>query len=76
MTIWQTVIPDLVGITLGAAAASASTIVVSKALANTWMPYLTWQPMTLIGLTAVGLTVLAIMAPTLWILASPSARGR
>ena len=71
MTIWQTVILDLTGLILGAAAGAASVAVVSKQLAGTWMPYLTWPPMAVIGATVVGLTILAILAPTLWLLASP-----
>ena len=71
MTIWQTVILDLTGLILGVAAGVASVVVVSKQLAGTWMPYLTWPPMALIGATVVGLTILAILAPTLWLLASP-----
>ena len=74
MTIWQTVILDLVGITIGAAAGAASVIVVSKALADTWMPYLTWPPMVLIGASAIGLTVLSIAVPTVWVLASPKSK--
>jgi ABC-type lipoprotein release transport system permease subunit len=71
MTIWQTVILDLTGLILGAAAGAASVAVVSKQLAGTWMPYLTWPPMAVIGATVVGLTILAILAPTLWLLTSP-----
>ena len=71
MTIWQTVILDLTGLILGAAAGAASVAVVSKELAGTWMPYLTWPPMAVIGASVVGLTVVAILAPTLWMLASP-----
>jgi putative ABC transport system permease protein len=74
MTIWQTVILDLVGITIGAAAGAASVIVVSKALADTWMPYLTWPPMVIIGASAIGLTVLSIAVPTVWVLASPKSK--
>ena len=74
MTIWQTVILDLVGITIGAAAGAASVIVVSKALADTWMPYLTWPPMAMIGASAIGLTVLSIAVPTAWVLASPKSK--
>ena len=71
MTIWQTVILDLTGLILGAAAGAASVAVVSKELAGTWMPYLTWPPMAVIGASVVGLTIVAILAPTLWLLASP-----
>lgn len=71
MTIWQTVILDLTGIILGVAAGAASAVVVSKQLAGTWMPYLTWPPMAVIGVTVVGLTILAILAPTLWLLTTP-----
>ena len=71
MTIWQTVILDLTGIILGAAAGAASVVVVSKQLAGTWMPYLTWPPMAVIGATVVGLTIIAILAPTLWLLTTP-----
>ena len=71
MTIWQTVILDLTGIILGAAAGAASVLVVSKQLADTWMPYLTWPPMAIIGATVIGLTILAILAPTLWLLTTP-----
>ena len=71
MTIWQTVILDLTGLILGAAAGAASVAVVSKELAGTWMPYLTWPPMAVIGASVVGLTIIAILAPTLWLLASP-----
>jgi putative ABC transport system permease protein len=71
MTIWQTVILDLTGLILGVAAGAASVVVVSKQLAGTWMPYLTWPPMAVIGATVVGLTIIAILAPTLWLLASP-----
>jgi putative ABC transport system permease protein len=71
MTIWQTVILDLTGFILGAAAAAASVTVVSKQLAGTWMPYLTWPPMAVIGASVVGLTILAILAPTLWLLTTP-----
>ena len=74
MTIWQTVILDLVGITIGAAAGAASVIVVSKALADTWRPYLTWPPMVIIGASAIGLTVLSIAVPTVWVLASPKSK--
>lgn len=75
VTIWQTVILDLVGVTLGASAATASTIVVSKALAGTWMPYLTWPPMAVIGITVICLTMLAILVPTVWVLAFPKSKG-
>jgi len=71
MTIWQTVILDLTGLILGAAAGAASVAVVSKQLAGTWMPYLTWPPMAVIGASVVGLTIIAILTPTLWLLASP-----
>jgi putative ABC transport system permease protein len=71
MTIWQTVILDLTGLILGVAAGAASLAVVSKQLAGTWMPYLTWPPMAVIGATVVGLTIIAILAPTLWLLAAP-----
>ena len=71
MTIWQTVILDLTGLILGAAAGAASVAVVSKELAGTWMPYLTWPPMAVIGASVVGLTIIAILTPTLWLLASP-----
>jgi len=71
MTIWQTVILDLTGLILGVAAGAASVVVVSKQLAGTWMPYLTWPPMAVIGATVVGLTILAILAPTLWLLTTP-----
>ena len=54
MTIWQTVILDLTGLILGVAAGAASVVVVSKQLAGTWMPYLTWPPMALIGATSGG----------------------
>ncbi|HMK96197.1 MAG TPA: FtsX-like permease family protein, partial [Acidimicrobiales bacterium] len=68
MTFWQTVILDIFGLVLGAAAATASVVAVSKALADTWMPYLTWPPLATIATVAVGLTVVAISVPTLWIL--------
>src|SRR5208282_3207440 len=71
MTIWQTVILDLTGLILGAAAGAASVAVVSKQLAGTWMPYLTWPPMAVIGASVVGLTIIAILTPTLWLLTSP-----
>ncbi len=71
MTLWQTVILDLTGLILGAAAGAASLAVVSKELAGTWMPYLTWPPVAVIGATVIGLTIIAILAPTLWLLASP-----
>jgi putative ABC transport system permease protein len=75
MTVWQTVILDLSGLILGAAAAAASVVVVSKELAGTWMPYLTWPPMVVIGAVVVGLTAVAILAPTLWLLAAPFREG-
>jgi putative ABC transport system permease protein len=65
MTIWQTVILDLTGLILGVAAGAASIAVVSKQLAGTWMPYLTWPPIAVIGAIVVGLTIIAILAPTL-----------
>jgi putative ABC transport system permease protein len=71
MTIWQTVILDLTGLVLAVAAGATPAIVVSKQLAGTWTPYLTWWPMAVIGATVVGLTIIAILAPTLWLLASP-----
>jgi hypothetical protein len=71
MTIWQTALLDLTGLILGVAAGAASVVVVSKQLAGTWMPYLTWPPMVLISATVVGLTVVAILAPTLGLLAAP-----
>ena len=71
MTIWQTVVLDVTGLILGAAAGAASVAAVSKQLAGTWMPYLTWPPVAVIGATVVGLTIIAILAPTLWLLASP-----
>jgi putative ABC transport system permease protein len=70
MTIWQTVILDAVGLTLGVAAGAASVVVVSRALADTWMPCLTWPPVAVISVTVVGLTIVAIVAPTLWVLTS------
>lgn len=54
MTIWQTVILDLTGLILGAAADASSVVVVSKQLAGTWMPYLTGPPMAVIGATVAG----------------------
>jgi len=71
MTIWQTVILDLTGLILGAAAGAASVAVVSRQLAGTWMPYLTWPPMAVIGASVLALTIIAILAPTLWLLTSP-----
>jgi putative ABC transport system permease protein len=71
MTMWQTVILDLTGLILGAAVGAVPTAFVSKQLAGTWMPYLTWRPMAVIGATVVALTIVAILAPTLWLLASP-----
>ena len=38
------------------------------------MPYLTWQPTVVIGATAIGLTVLAILIPTVLMLASPKGK--
>jgi len=70
-TIRQTVILDLTGLILAVAAGAAPAIVMSKQLAGTWMPYLTWPPMAVIGATVIGLTILAILAPTLWLLAAP-----
>ena len=75
MTIWQTVVLDVTGLILGAAAGAASVAVVSKQLAGTWMPYLTWPPVAVIGATVVGLTIIAILAPTLWPLAPRSNRN-
>jgi ABC-type antimicrobial peptide transport system permease subunit len=71
MTIWETLIIAISGLVLGMAAGAASAIVVSKSLADTWMPYLTWPPMVVIGATAVGLTFVAILAPIIWLLTSP-----
>jgi hypothetical protein len=53
------------------AVGAASAIVVSKSLADTWMPYLTWPPMVAIGALAVGLTFVAILVPTMWLLSAP-----
>ena len=75
MTFWQTVILVVTGLVLGAAAAAASVLVVSKALADTWMPYLTWPPIVEIAATAVGLTAVAILVPTIWLLTSPTQEG-
>jgi len=50
-------------------------MVVSKALADTWMPYLTWRPMVAIAAAAVGLTAVAILVPTIWLLTSRSQEG-
>jgi len=71
MTFWETLIIAISGVVLGVAVGAASAIVVSKSLADTWMPYLTWPPMVAIGALAVGLTFVAILAPTVWLLASP-----
>jgi putative ABC transport system permease protein len=75
MTIWQTVILDLTGLILGAAAGAASVVVVSKQLAGTWMPYPTGPPMAAIGATVIGLTIRSILAPTLWLLTTRSGRS-
>jgi putative ABC transport system permease protein len=72
MTIWETLIIAFSGLVLGVAVGAASAIVVSKSLADTWMPYLTWPPMVVIGATAVGLTFVAILVPTIWLLTSPT----
>ena len=71
MTIWETLIIAISGVVLGAAAGAASAIVVSKSLADTWMPYLTWKPLVAIGAIAVGLTFVAILVPTMWLLTTP-----
>jgi hypothetical protein len=54
MRIWQTEILDLTEVILGVAVSAASVVVVSKQLAGTWMPYLEWPSMTVIGATMVG----------------------
>jgi len=71
MTFWETLIIAVTGVVLGVAVGSASAIVVSKSLADTWMPYLTWPPMVAIGALAVGLTFVAILVPTMWLLSAP-----
>ncbi len=70
MTFWQTMILVVSGLLIGWAAAAASVLVVSKALADTWMPYRTWPPMVEIAATAVGLTAVAILVPTICLLTS------
>ncbi|HXZ99112.1 MAG TPA: FtsX-like permease family protein [Candidatus Binatia bacterium] len=75
MTIWQTAVLCVVGIALGAAAATASLLMVAKSLTGTCMPYLTWPPMAIIGETAVGLTLIAILVPTAWLLTRPAGGG-
>jgi len=75
MTIWQTAVLGLVGITIGAAAGAASAVMVSKQLAGTWMPYVTWAPVVIISGSAVGLTLVAILVPTVWLLASRVGEG-
>ncbi|HXY27127.1 MAG TPA: FtsX-like permease family protein, partial [Acidimicrobiales bacterium] len=72
MTIWETLIIAITGVILGALAGAASAIVVSKSLADTWRPYLTWHPLVAIGAIAVSLTFIAILAPTMWLLVSPA----
>jgi putative ABC transport system permease protein len=64
MTVWQTAVLSLVGIVIGVAAGAAPLIMVSKALAGTWSPYVTWPPIAVIGGSAVGLTLISILAPT------------
>jgi putative ABC transport system permease protein len=70
MTMWETLIIAVTGVLLGVAVGAASAIVVSKSLADTWIPYLTWLPMVTIVAIALGLTFVAILAPTTWLLSS------
>lgn len=70
MTLWQTAVLSLVGTGIGVAAGTPPLIMVSKALAGTWSPYVTWPPIAIIGGSAVGLTLISILAPTGWLLAS------
>ena len=70
MSVWEVAIIDGLGLVLGAAIATASTMAVSKALANTWVPYITWQPLALIATVTVGLTLVGILVPTGWLLSA------
>jgi len=75
MTIWETLIIAIAGVVLGVAAGAAPAVVVSKSLADTWMPYLTWPPLVTIGAIAIGLTGVSILVPTIWLLIAPMQEG-
>jgi putative ABC transport system permease protein len=64
---WQILVLSITGITLGAAAAAASILAVTKALTSAWTPYVTWPPVVLIVGVVLGLTTLSIFIPTTWI---------
>lgn len=68
MVVWRTVTLGLLGLLLGVAAAAAAVLAVTKAVTGTWHPYLTWTPA--VGATGVvlGLSVLAVLVPTTWVL--------
>jgi putative ABC transport system permease protein len=68
MSAWQTLISSLVGVTLGAAGATAIMVAVSRALTGSWTPYVTWPPIAVIVGTVLVLTTLSIIVPTSWML--------
>lgn len=61
---WQTAVVSILGLVLGVACAGFAVAVVAKALDGSYLPYLAWRPLTVIGGTALALTATAILVPT------------
>ena len=74
MTGWQTAVLTGTGVTLGAAAAAAPVLIVSKVLTGSWAPYLTWPPVLVIISAVLALIGISVFMPTAWILAAPGER--
>jgi putative ABC transport system permease protein len=70
LTWWQTVILSVAGIVIGAGAAAATILVVTKTLTGAWTPTLTWTPVVTITGVVLALTAASVFAPTAWLLAA------
>lgn len=69
MTAWQTSVLVVLGMILGAAAAGTAVVFVSKALTNSWNPYLTATPIVVMAVVVLGLAACSTFGPTVGMLA-------
>jgi len=70
MTAWEAVEVTFVGVLLGIGAGAATVIAAAKAFTGSSMPYITWEPVTVVLGLVVALTALAVFVPTTKMLVS------
>ena len=65
---WQSVVVGVVGVVLGVATGAAAVIGVSKALTDSWQPYVPWPTVVAVLAGVLALSAVATLGPTMGLL--------